>query len=89
MHWTTGSGNWETWMYGRQLDNWDYNFTWAKWITPSRDIINDFERKVMRFVRIRLSYIMPVPGATIIQLPTIRSCISYALHTITFMGSSS
>ena len=26
VHWTTGSGNWETWMYGRQLDNWDYYF---------------------------------------------------------------
>ena len=29
----------------RQLDNWDYNFTWAKWITPSRDIINDFDKE--------------------------------------------
>lgn len=45
VHWTTGSGNWETWMYGRQLDNWDYYFTWAKWITPSRDIINDFDNE--------------------------------------------
>ena len=45
VHWTTGGGNWETWMYGRQLDNWDYYFTWAKWITPSRDIINDFEKE--------------------------------------------
>lgn len=43
VHWTTGSGNWESWMYGRQLDNWDYYFTWAKWITPSRDLISAFE----------------------------------------------
>ena len=32
-------------MFGRQLDNWDYYFTWAKWITPSRDIISDFEKE--------------------------------------------
>ena len=44
VHWS-GGGNWETWMYGRQLDNWDYYFTWAKWITPSRDIINDFDKE--------------------------------------------
>ncbi len=42
---TKGNGNWVTWMYGRQLDNWDYYFTWAKWITPSRDIINAFDRE--------------------------------------------
>ena len=45
VHWPIGGGNWETWMYGRQLDNWDYYFTWAKWITPSRDLINDFEKE--------------------------------------------
>lgn len=45
VHWTTGNGNWETWMYGRQLDNWDYYFTWAKWITPSRDLINAFDKE--------------------------------------------
>lgn len=43
VHYTTGAGNWETWMYGRQLDDWDFYFTWAKWITPSRDLIRDFE----------------------------------------------
>ena len=42
VHWTTGNGNWESWMYGRCLENYDYYFTWAKWITPSRDLINDF-----------------------------------------------
>jgi hypothetical protein len=39
----TGSGNWVTWMLGRQLDNWSFNFTWAKWITPSRDLIQAFQ----------------------------------------------
>ncbi|MDU1892579.1 MAG: RagB/SusD family nutrient uptake outer membrane protein [Dysgonomonas sp.] len=37
-----GSGNWCTWMYGRDLINWNSNFTWAKWITPSRDLIKLF-----------------------------------------------
>lgn len=32
-------------MYGRSLENYDYYFTWAKWITPSRDLINDFKRE--------------------------------------------
>ena len=43
VHWTTGNANWESWMYGRSLENYDYYFTWAKWITPSRDLIKDFE----------------------------------------------
>ncbi|MCH3969521.1 MAG: RagB/SusD family nutrient uptake outer membrane protein [Prevotella sp.] len=45
VHWTTGAGNWESWMYGRCLENWDNAFTWAKWITPSRDLIRDFENE--------------------------------------------
>ncbi len=39
----TGSGNWCTWMFGRNLVNWDENFTWAKWITPSRDLIKAYQ----------------------------------------------
>jgi hypothetical protein len=38
----TGSGNWVTWMLGRPLDDWTFYFDWAKWITPSRDIIKAF-----------------------------------------------
>jgi hypothetical protein len=38
-----GSGNWVTWMFGRSLDNWNFWFDWAKWITPSRDLINAFQ----------------------------------------------
>ncbi|MFA6831355.1 MAG: RagB/SusD family nutrient uptake outer membrane protein [Bacteroidaceae bacterium] len=41
-HFATGNGNWVSWMFGRNLINWDENFTWAKWITPSRDLINLF-----------------------------------------------
>lgn len=39
----TGGGNWVTWMFGRDLLNWNSNFTWAKWITPSRDLIKAFD----------------------------------------------
>lgn len=38
-----GSGNWVTWMFGRDLINWDNNFSWAKWVTPSRDLIKAFQ----------------------------------------------
>lgn len=38
----SGSGNWVTWMFGRDLINYNSNFTWAKWITPSRDLIKTF-----------------------------------------------
>lgn len=43
MQYPTGSGNWVTWMYGRDLSNWDNSFTWAKWITPSVDLMNAFK----------------------------------------------
>lgn len=38
-----GSGNWVTWMFGRDLSNFNTQFTWAKWVTPSRDLIRLFE----------------------------------------------
>lgn len=41
----TGSGNWCTWMFGRNLANWDESFTWAKWITPSVDLMNAFDKE--------------------------------------------
>ena len=40
-----GNGNWVTWMFGRDLSNYNSNFTWAKWITPSRDLISAFNRE--------------------------------------------
>ena len=45
VHWTTGNANWESWMYGRCLEDYDFYFTWAKWITPSRDLIRDYEQE--------------------------------------------
>ncbi|MFV0328185.1 MAG: RagB/SusD family nutrient uptake outer membrane protein [Bacteroides xylanisolvens] len=38
-----GSGNWCSWMFGRDVVNWDSNFTWAKWVTPSRDLIKAYQ----------------------------------------------
>lgn len=37
-----GNGNWVTWMFGRDLINWNANFSWTKWVTPSRDLIAQF-----------------------------------------------
>ncbi|MBD1420328.1 RagB/SusD family nutrient uptake outer membrane protein [Sphingobacterium chuzhouense] len=37
-----GSGNWASWMFGRDLSNYDNAFTWAKWVTPSRDLIQAY-----------------------------------------------
>ena len=39
----TGSGNWVTWMFGRDLLDFEFYFTWAKWVTPSRDLIKAFD----------------------------------------------
>jgi hypothetical protein len=38
----TGSENWATWMFGRRLDDYNFWFDWAKWITPSRDLSRAF-----------------------------------------------
>ena len=37
------SGNWATWMFGRPLNDWNFYFDWAKWITPSRDLLKAFQ----------------------------------------------
>ena len=42
VHYTAASTNWASWMYGRCLDDWDNSFSWAKWITPSRDLLDAF-----------------------------------------------
>jgi hypothetical protein len=38
----SGNTNWVTWMFGRALENWTFYFEWAKWITPSLDLIKAF-----------------------------------------------
>lgn len=40
-----GAGNWASWMFGRDLSNYDVNFTWAKWVTPSRDLIQAYQNE--------------------------------------------
>ena len=45
LHWSVGAGTWASWMFGRCLENPEYYFTWAKWVTPSRDLVSDFERE--------------------------------------------
>ena len=42
---TTGNTNWVTMMFARELDDWNANFTWAKWITPSRDLVAAFNNE--------------------------------------------
>lgn len=44
IHYPVGSGNWASWMYGRCLEDWDNSFSWAKWITPSRDLLSAFDK---------------------------------------------
>lgn len=43
-HFFTGAGNWCTWMFGAPVDNPSNNFSWAKWVTPSRDLTALYER---------------------------------------------
>lgn len=38
-----GSTNWASWMFGRDEGDWGSNgWTWPRWITPSRDLVNAF-----------------------------------------------
>jgi len=41
-HFFAGNGNWVTWMFGRDLADYNNQFSWAKWVTPSRDLIKAF-----------------------------------------------
>lgn len=38
-----GSGNWVTWMFGIDLCDPSSTYNWAKWITPTRDLIKVYE----------------------------------------------
>lgn len=37
-----GSATWLAMMWGRILDDWHANFTWAKWCTPTRNLISEY-----------------------------------------------
>lgn len=43
VHYPVGSGNWASWMYGHDVQDWNSNFSWAKWITPSRSLVAAFD----------------------------------------------
>lgn len=47
----TNIDNWEVWMYTSPENDPGFWFTWAKWITPSRDLVNAFnaEGDVVRY----------------------------------------
>ncbi|NDV70254.1 RagB/SusD family nutrient uptake outer membrane protein [Dysgonomonas sp. 25] len=38
-----GSGNWVTWMFGIDLCDPSSTYNWAKWVTPSRDLVKAYE----------------------------------------------
>lgn len=41
----SSGGNWCAWMFGRDLLDYNNSFTWAKWVTPSRDLISLFTQE--------------------------------------------
>ncbi len=43
MNFFPGGGNWVTWMFGKDLLDPESNYAWAKWVTPSRDLIAEFD----------------------------------------------
>ncbi|WP_304195682.1 RagB/SusD family nutrient uptake outer membrane protein [Phocaeicola plebeius] len=45
MQYFPGNANWVTWMFGRDVLDWDFYFQWAKWITPSRDLIKAYDKE--------------------------------------------
>lgn len=40
-----GGGNWVTWMFGKDLLDPESNYAWAKWLTPTRDLIAAFDNE--------------------------------------------
>lgn len=46
VHFVVGSNNKNTvTIFGRDWAKWDSQFTWAKWVTPSRDLLRAFEEE--------------------------------------------
>jgi len=40
----SGGGNWNTWLYGRDWTDPASKYDWAKWLTPSRDLVAAFDK---------------------------------------------
>lgn len=45
VQWTRSSGNWVNWMLYRDAYNPSSQYSWNKWITPSRDLISAYEKE--------------------------------------------
>lgn len=70
----TGSGNWVTWMFGRDLLDFEFYFTWAKWVTPSRDLIKAFDDAGDTKSKTNQLCIIRLPGLIIMIPKAILSC---------------
>lgn len=80
----TGGGNWVTWMFGKDLLDPEANFSWAKWVTPTRDLIaaftaeNDNIRKNESIVYYQTSWSNYYPSSSYPFMYKMRS----AVHSI-------
>lgn len=45
MVYNVGNGNWCTWMFGIDVTDPNSKYDWAKWITPSRDLIQAYQNE--------------------------------------------
>ena len=67
-HFPPGSGNWCTWMFGRNLSNWDESFTLGQNGLPLPVTLSaSMKSKETRNVTMNLLYGMTADGATIIR----------------------
>jgi starch-binding outer membrane protein, SusD/RagB family len=41
----SGGGNWNAWLFGVDMTNPNSTYDWAKWLTPSRDLIAAFDKE--------------------------------------------
>ena len=79
-----GGGNWVTWMFGKDLLDPEANFSWAKWVTPTRDLIaaftaeNDNIRKNESIVYYQASWSNYYPSSSYPFMYKMRS----AVHSI-------
>jgi hypothetical protein len=81
-----GDNNWCYMMFGRNLLNWDENFSWNKWVTPSRDLIKLYESEgdVERFQESIV--IMNVDGLFIILKIITLSCTNVVRRKVVLFG---
>lgn len=85
-HFVAGNGNWCYMMFGRDLLNWDANFSWSKWVTPSRDLIklyeteNDVERYKESIVYYECGWSLYYPKAHYPFMYKCRSSQSSIMH---------